>query len=213
MVKFNRDLEFIRHRYNRLAAIYPLFEVAFALPPGIRARAVERLEVRPGGTVLEIGCGTGRNLGHLVKAVGEGGRVYGVDYSDGMLARAQKLSEAHGWTNVTLLRQDAQELELPETVDGGLFSLSYTVIPDPRRALGRVWAYLRPGGHVVIMDGPFLRGMPGRVFRPLVFLISRATVLGDPDSAPIEDLKGFTDSVEKEFRSFGMYQICRGTKP
>lgn len=206
------SLEFIRHRYNRLAAIYPLFEVAFALPPGIRARAVERLELSPGGTVLEIGCGTGRNLEHLVKAVGPCGRVYGVDYSDGMLARAQKLCDEHRWNNVTLLRQDAQALELPGPVDGALFSFSYTVIPQPQTALARVWTYLRPGRHVVILDGPLFPGILGRVFRPLVLLISKATVLGDPDAAPWQDLEELTSAVEREYRNLGTYHICRGTK-
>ncbi len=206
------DPEFIRRRYNRLAPIYRLFEFAFALPPGIRARVVARLGLRPGDAVAEIGCGTGRNFGHLVRAVGQQGRVYGVDYSDGMLARAQKLCEANRWSNVTLLRQDARYLSLPAPVHGALFSLSYSVIPEPNLALARVWDYLGTGRHVVIMDGPFFPGILGKLSRPLSMLISKATVLGDPDPKAGRDLAQLTERIERETRNLGTYHIWRGTK-
>jgi ubiquinone/menaquinone biosynthesis C-methylase UbiE len=209
---FSYDLEFIRRRYNRLAAIYPIFEVVFALPGGIRAKAVECLELHEGDTVLEVGCGTGRNLAHLVKAVGSSGRVYGVDCTEGMLARAHTLSRNRGWQNVVLLHQDAQELELPEPVNAALFSLSYSVIPDPRKALSRAWSCLQPGGRVVILDSPIPSGAFWRVLRPFLSLLSRATVLGDPDSAPWWDLREFTHQVEKQEFQLRTYCICRGTK-
>jgi len=209
---FAYDLEFIRRRYNRLAAVYPIFEVVFALPRGIRARAVQCLELHEGDAVLEVGCGTGRNLVHLVKAVGSRGRVYGVDCTEGMLARAHKLCHKKGWQNVVSLQQDAQELQLPEPVDGVLFSLSYSVISDPRKALSRAWSHVRPGGRVVILDSPIPSGAFWRLSRPIFSLLSRATVLGDPDSAPWEDLRKFTPYVEKQEFQLRTYCICWARK-
>ena len=209
---FPYNLEFIRRRYNFLAAIYPVFEIVFALPRGIRAKAVECLELHEGDTVLEVGCGTGRNLPHLVKAVGSSGRVYGVDCTERMLARAHTLSQNNGWQNVLLLRQDAQELQLPENMNAVLFSLSYSVIPDPRKALNRAWMHLRPGGRAVILDSPIPSGAFWRVARPFLSLLSRVTVLGDPDSAPSQDLRAFTPHVEKREFQLRTYCICRGTK-
>lgn len=209
---FPYTIEFIRRRYNYLAAIYPIFEIVFALPRGIRAKAVERLELHEGGTVLEVGCGTGRNLAHLVKAVGSSGRVYGVDCTEGMLARARALSRSKGWQNVVLLQQDAQELQLPEQVNAVLFSLSYSVIPDPRKALDRAWSLLRPSGRVVILDSPIPSGAFWRIARPFLSLLSKTTVLGDPDSAPWQDLRIFTPHVEKQEFQLRTYCICRGTK-
>ena len=209
---FPYSLEFIRRRYNHLAAIYPVFEIVFALPRGTRAKAVECLDLHEGDTVLEIGCGTGRNLAHLVKAVGSSGRVYGVDCTEGMLARAHILSRKKGWQNVVLLLHDAQELELPEHVNAVLFSLSYSVIPDPRKALDRAWSYLRPGGRVVILDSPIPSGAFWRIARPYLSLLSKATVLGDPDSVPWQDLRKFTPHVEKQEFQMRTYCICRATK-
>jgi len=56
------DPQFVRRRYNRLASIYVFFEWLFWLPRGIRPRAVRRLKLKSGDRVLEVGCGTGRNL-------------------------------------------------------------------------------------------------------------------------------------------------------
>jgi hypothetical protein len=97
-------------------------------------------------------------------------------------------------------------------VDGVLFSLSYTVIPKPATALEKAWEYLHSKRHVVIMDGKLAHGLLGRLSRPLVTFLSKATVLGDPDRQPWEDLKKLTPLVEIEEVNFGTYYICRGTK-
>ena len=73
------DPEFVRRRYDRLASIYVFFEWLFWLPRGIRPRAIKRLDLKLGDYVLEVGCGTGRNLPYLALMVGPEGRVYGID--------------------------------------------------------------------------------------------------------------------------------------
>ena len=75
-----------------LASIYPLINLLFWLPLDIRAKAVRQLELKPGDKVLEVGCGTGRNLRRLVEAVGPTGQVFGVDCCGAMLAKARELA-------------------------------------------------------------------------------------------------------------------------
>ena len=70
----------------------------FFLPKDSRRRAVDRLGLRPGDKVLDVGCGTGRSLDYLQSAVGPTGRVYGIDISAGMLGKAQKACDAHDGT-------------------------------------------------------------------------------------------------------------------
>ena len=207
------DSPFVRRRYNRLAKFFVLFEWLFLLPRGIRRRAVARLGLKPGARVLEVGCGTGRNLAHLVRAVGARGRVYGVDLSEGMLREAADLSAKAGWQNVTLIRADATEYTLPEPVDGVIFSLSYAVIPRHREALERAWEQLRPGGYVVIMDAKLPSGFLGKLLHPFVVWASRATVLGNPDVRPWDELRDLTDDAGCEEVQFETYYICWGRKP
>jgi demethylmenaquinone methyltransferase/2-methoxy-6-polyprenyl-1,4-benzoquinol methylase len=205
-------VDFIRVRYNRLAPLYPLFDLVFWLPRNISAKAIKRLDLKSGDKVLEVGCGTGRNLSRLVEAVGPTGEVFGVDCSDGMLAKARELCARHQWQNVKLSQQDAAEMVVPAPVDGVLFGLSYTVIPEPLTALAQAWKYLRYERHIVIMDGTLARGLVGRLSRPVITFLSEATVLGHLDRQPWKDLKSFTPQVEVEEVNFGTYYICRGTK-
>jgi ubiquinone/menaquinone biosynthesis C-methylase UbiE len=211
----NHDTSFIRQRYNHLARFYKIFEWVFLLPRGIRQKAVKCMMLKPGDRVLEVGCGTGRNLSHLVHAVGEQGKVYGIDLSDGMLAEARDLVDQRGWQNVSLIQSDAAAYKLPEPVDGVIFSLSYATIPHHRQVLQQAWNQLRPGGTLVIMDAKFAPGLLGKLTRPLTPLFVwflRSTVLGNPYIQPVEELRRLTDDVEVEEMAWGTYFICSGRK-
>src|SRR5437763_560736 len=70
----DRETPFVARRYDRLAALIPLFDWLFFFPPHLRDVAAARLDVEPGARVLEIGCGTGRNFPALQRAVGRSGR-------------------------------------------------------------------------------------------------------------------------------------------
>ena len=88
-----------------------------------------KLDLKTGDCVLEVGCGTGRNLSRLVEAVGNSGQVYGVDLSEGMLAQAKALTARHKWQNVKLLHEDAVITLCPRPSMVVPFSLSYATMP------------------------------------------------------------------------------------
>ena len=137
-----QPLDTVIARYNRVAPLYRYLEWSILLAPGFRRRAVQRLELRPGQSVLEVGCGTGRNLQLLSAGAGSSGEVIGVDATPNMLAEAQKLIERRGLTNVHLMQADAAQLKLDEQVDVAYFSLSYSVMPDRDASLDRAWEAL-----------------------------------------------------------------------
>ncbi|MEA2987379.1 MAG: hypothetical protein QOG83_90 [Alphaproteobacteria bacterium] len=207
------DRDAITKRYDRLAGIIPFFDWLFFQPAGFRAKAVARLALEPGSHVLEIGCGTGRNLGHLREAVGPRGRVYGVDLSTGMLAKARELCDHNGWTNVDLIEGDAGEFVAPQPLDGAMFGLSYNTMPHHLVVLRQAWNQLRPGGRLVIMDAKLPPGLGGRLVLPFSLWLMKRTMLGNPLIRPWDDLARFTDEVQMEEFMFGSWYICRGTKP
>jgi len=207
------DPQFVRRRYNRLAPIYVFFEWLFWLPRGIRAHAVRRLDLKYGDRVLEVGCGTGRNLPYLSRAVGPDGRVYAVDISEGMLAKARAACEQNAWTNVRLMRSDASEYQLPKPVDGAIFSLSYAVMRDRKQALRHAWKQLKPAGRLVMLDAKTLSGFVGRKTYRLLSLILRLTVLGNPDLNEVQDLRELAGQVEVDNLQFGTYFVARAIKP
>src|SRR5690349_17045894 len=137
-----------------------------------------------------MGAGTGRNFPYLVEAVGPSGTIIGVDASPGMLAEARKLIERNGWSNVQLLQQDATQLEVDGDVDGVLFSLSYSAMPEPRPALARAWKCLRPSSRVVVMDAGLTQGGFWRLVAPIARLLVKYAP-GDAYSEPWSDLAGY----------------------
>ena len=132
--------------------------------PQIRRKCVEQLQLLPGGRVLDIACGTGRNHPYLVEAVGASGEVVGLDYTPEMLDCARRQAEQRDWQNVTLLEGDAATIDLvPGTFDGVIGVLGFGVIPDHREAVRRCAALLRMEGRMVICDATPFRGL----LRPL----------------------------------------------
>jgi ubiquinone/menaquinone biosynthesis C-methylase UbiE len=201
-----KPLNEVVQRYDRVARFYSTFEPLYLIFPPARRKAVAALSLKAGDVVLEIGAGTGRNLPYLVDAVGPSGTIIAVDASEGMLVEARKLVERHGWTNVQLLCQDAAQLQLDHDLDGVLFSLSYSALPEPHPALVRAWERLRPCARVVVMDLGLTHSRLRRVVDPIARLMLEFTP-GDPYSRPWEDLASYGPVITERFL-LGLYYIC-----
>ncbi len=136
-------------RYDRLVRIFPLFGVRLRR---YRREAVAALGLTAGDTVVELGCGTGLNFPLLRDAVGEAGRVLGVDLTPQMLDRARERTERHGWRNVELVRCDVADYEFPRRVSGVISTFALTLSPAYDRVIERAAAALVPGGRLVLLD-------------------------------------------------------------
>jgi demethylmenaquinone methyltransferase/2-methoxy-6-polyprenyl-1,4-benzoquinol methylase len=198
-------------RYDRIARTYSVLEPLYLIFPPARRRAVMALGLKPGDTVLEIGAGTGRNFPYLVEAVGPSGTVIGVDASPGMLVEAHKLIERRGWSNVQLLQQDATRLEVDRDVDGVLFSLSYSAMPEPVPALAQAWERLRPSSRVAILDMGLTQGGLFRLLAPIARLLVKYAP-GDAYSDPWSDLSNYGPVETKRFL-LGFFYVSSVTKP
>lgn len=118
-----------------------------------RQRIVDELRILPGDTVLEVGCGTGHNFERILQAVGENGRLIGVDCSAPMLEKCRARIREQNWQNVSLLDEEYGIEPLGGgNVDVVLMSYSLSMIRDWREALACARAELREGGRVGVVD-------------------------------------------------------------
>ena len=116
---------------------------------------VERLAVRSGESVLEIGPGTGHALVALGRAAGPSGHVVGVDLSPGMLRRAAKRLACAGLEkSVRLICAGAESLPLPPSAFDAAF-LSFTLelfdTTEIPRVLAECRRVLRPTGRICVV--------------------------------------------------------------
>jgi len=117
-----------------------------------RKLAVQQLQLHPGNTVVEIGCGTGLNFPLIAGAVGSEGKVIGVDLTDKMLAMARARATKNNWTNVELIHMDATEYLFPDNVNGIISTFAITLIPEYEEIIRRGAEALAPQGRMVITD-------------------------------------------------------------
>lgn len=119
-----------------------------------REKTLDLARLKPGESVLDIGCGTGTLAIGAKKRVGPAGRVYGVDASPEMLARAGKKANKAG-AEVVLRNGIVEALPFP---DGQFDAVLSTVM---LHHLGRkarqqcaleVRRVLKPGGRVLVVD-------------------------------------------------------------
>ena len=122
-----------------------------------RDEMLRSIQPRPGETVLEVGCGTGRNLRWLAARY-PAVRLLGVDISPVMLSAAASSAAARGFGDrVALAAVAAEGLTLRHafgisSVDHVIFSYSLSMMPDWQAALGRGFDALRPGGNLHAVD-------------------------------------------------------------
>lgn len=147
----------VSQNYNGAARYYDrLTDIVFGRILKIekyRRHTIELLGNLDGATVLDVGCGTGRNFPLLVERVGERGDIIGVDYSEGMLEQARRHIQTKGWRNIKLVRSDAARLDgVSGPVDAVTSIWVLGIVHDIETALDRVLNLLRPGGSLSIMD-------------------------------------------------------------
>lgn len=152
--------------YDKIASVYDLLAEHSEQP--MREAGLRKLAAASGMRILEIGFGTGHCLVELARAVGPGGRVFGIDLSDKMCEIASQLVEEEGVADrVELRRGDASQLPYDDASLDRIF-MSFVLelfdTPEIPKVLAECRRVLKPGGRLVVVSVS-KEGKPGAVLR------------------------------------------------
>jgi S-adenosylmethionine-diacylgycerolhomoserine-N-methlytransferase len=161
----DRMYRYTRHVYDATRRYY-LFG---------RDRLLRMMAIKPGDRVLEMGCGTARNLVKLHRIQPQA-TLFGLDASQSMLDFANETIKKRGLSShITLRHCLAEQLDhqntfaIAERFDVIFFSYSLSMMPTWPQAIDAALANLNPAGHIYIVDFWDQAGLP----RPFAWLLKR----------------------------------------
>jgi S-adenosylmethionine-diacylgycerolhomoserine-N-methlytransferase len=181
-----------------------------------RDQLIANLDPTAGATVLEIGCGTGRNL-VLAARQHPQARFFGIDVSTEMLTSAISAVSRHGLTDrIRVAHGDATAFN-PETLfnvaafDHVMISYSLSMIPEWRRVLQTAASRIKPGGRLHVVDFGRQERLPG-IARTLLLrwlTLFHVTPRDDLERALAElaETSGAGLAFERPFRGYAQYAV------
>jgi len=161
MIEAQAPPEAIRRAYDLWSWFYGW--AAVPLERKARMRGLDEVAVRSGEKVLEVAVGPGATFVEILRRVGPGGAVMGVDLSPRMLERTRGRALRAGWGDVDVREADARQLPFADGTFDVLFnSYMLDLIPlgEMSVVLGEFLRVLKPGGRLALVN--FSKRVAGR---------------------------------------------------
>ncbi len=139
--------------YNLLAPFYDFFLGSDSkIGLHMRQDIARRLELRKGARILEVSVGTGANLPFIYKKIGRTGKIFGLDISEGMLAKCRENIVKKG-IPAQLVLGNANNLPYKDnSFDAVLHFGAINFFSNKRKAISEMVRVAKPGAKIVIGD-------------------------------------------------------------
>ncbi|TWU39624.1 class I SAM-dependent methyltransferase [Novipirellula artificiosorum] len=113
----------------------------------------DRLEIRPGATIADIGAGKGNDSWVFADIVGTQGGVLSVEITEDSVKKLKQEAASRDLTQVHPVLGQSDTPNLPEdSVDMAFMHYVYHHLAKPREMLRNIWHALKPGGYYVVVD-------------------------------------------------------------
>jgi phosphatidylethanolamine/phosphatidyl-N-methylethanolamine N-methyltransferase len=141
------ETDFVARVYEKLSSVYD-FTFGPTLHPG-RMHSIQKIKIRPGDRVLEVGVGTGINASLYPSDC----FVVGIDLSSSMLEKARERVWRKGLRNIRLQEMDAAHMSFADdTFDVVYAPYLISVVPDPVGVAREMRRVCKPGGRIIILN-------------------------------------------------------------
>ncbi len=118
---------------------------------------LDRIKIKQGERVVDLGCGPGGALHLLAERVGATGSVLGIDRSRDFVEQARRFIADRGLSQVKVREGDAYQTGLPRaSFDGAHMRLLLVNVPEPERIVREMVSLVRPGGWVSSFEADYL---------------------------------------------------------
>ncbi len=196
--------------YKRQRLIYDATRKYFLFG---RDYLIQHLDAAPEARILEVACGTGRNL-DLISRKYPKARLYGFDISSEMLVSARaKLGNKAELAEGDATDFTAKDLFGVDGFDRIILSYSISMIPDWQTALRQAVANLAPGGEVHVVDFGDQGELPGWFARMLRNWLAKFHVTPRGDFIEVMDRlateSGGTAECRFLFRRYAQYGVLK----
>ncbi len=192
--------------------VRPFTNFDFFFIKSVRERAVQSLQLVPGGRVLDLGCGGGGSFPYLRKAVGSSGQVVGIDLSPQSCINARRRAKSNGWHNVEVIEAPADRVALADRYDGALMFAAPDVYAS-ESAIANILPCLRDRARVAVFGAKLSSGPLGWLLNPFFVHMCRklspATPI--PVEAPWSVLASRLEEMKVEELFFGAMFLAYGT--
>lgn len=111
------------------------------------------LDIKPGETLLDLGCGRGAETLQAASLAGPNGKAFGLDITPAMVETAQAAAQEAGVSNADFFYGNIEALPFPqEMFDAVLSNCVINHAPNKRKVYSEIWRVLKRGGRFVVSD-------------------------------------------------------------